>query len=77
MRNPIPEVTRVWLYLTAAVALTIAGGGTIPQPYLSWLLSAAGALLVLASANVQIPGRTEEPKRDVDSEEPEEAPNLA
>lgn len=77
MRNPIPNKVRLWLYLSAAVVLQVAAGGTIPQPYLSWLLSAAGALLVLASANVQIPGRPEEPKRDIDSEEPEEAPNLA
>lgn len=72
MKNPLPERVRAVLYLTAAVVLQVAAGNTIPQPYLSWLISTSGALLVLAAANVSIPGR--EPDRvDIDKMPPEEA----
>ena len=69
MRNPIPESIRLWLYLAAACALTIAAGGTIPAPYLSWTLSAAACLNVLAAANVAMPGKPV----DIDSMPPEES----
>lgn len=72
MKNPLPERVRAVLYLIAAVALQIAAGNTIPQPYLSWLISASGALLVLAAANVTIPGG-KQTEADVDKMPPEES----
>ena len=69
MRNPIPEAVRLYLYLVAACALTIAAGGTIPAPYLSWTFSAAACLNVLAAANVAMPGKPV----DIDDLPPEES----
>lgn len=52
MNNPIPAAVRLWLYLAAAVVLTIAVGGIVPESYYKLVMTVAAVLQVLAAANV-------------------------
>lgn len=56
MNNPIPAAVRLWLYLLAAVVLTVAVGGVVPEQYFKLVMTSAAVLLVLSAANVTMPG---------------------